>query len=82
MSNKIEKLISKMKRSKSDFTFEDCEKVLLSLGFVVKAQKGSHFRFDRDGKDFITIAKHIPVSKAAVKDVLEAWNTYGGANND
>ncbi|MDR1326813.1 MAG: type II toxin-antitoxin system HicA family toxin [Heliobacteriaceae bacterium] len=76
--SKIEKIIEKMQHSQHGHKFEDCEKVLLSLGFKMKEGKGSHFKFHHPLM-YITIAKHRPVSPGAVKDVLEAYSKFGGS---
>lgn len=72
MGNKIKKIVDRFKRTLSGHSYDDCEKVLLSLGYKLRKSKGSHCLFSK-GAHFITIAKHRPVSKDAVKDVLEAW---------
>jgi predicted RNA binding protein YcfA (HicA-like mRNA interferase family) len=73
MTRKTEKIFAKMKRTLTGWNYEDCEKVLLSLGYKVRQTRGSHYIFSKD-QCYITIAKHKPVSKDAVKDVIEAWN--------
>lgn len=73
--SKVEKLIQKFKESDAGQKYEDCEKILLSLGYELKRIKGSHHQFFKDGLH-VTIAKHKPVSKGAVKDVLNAWGKH------
>lgn len=70
---KVEKIIDKFRRSLAGHSFNDCEKVLLSMGYKIRKSKGSHCQFSKD-KNYITIANHKPVSKDAVKDVLKAWD--------
>ncbi len=72
----IDKIIIKMKNTLAGHTYKDCEKVLFALGYELKRVKGSHHQFSKNGKNHITISKHQPVSKGAVKDVLKAWETY------
>ena len=74
MSNKIEKVVSKMKQSNKGWDFESCMKVLLELGYDMKPGKGDHFKFSKKGLFMIVIARHRPVSPAAVNDVLDAWD--------
>lgn len=73
--DKIEKIIEKFKKSEAGNKYEDCEKILLYLGFVLKRIKGSHYQFVKD-EEHLTVAKHKPVSKGAVKDVLKAWEKH------
>lgn len=73
MTNSIEKIVVKMKRARHGHSFGDCQKVLESKGYKVEAGKGSHFKFFKEGKDMIVIAKHRPVSPQAINDVLRAW---------
>ncbi|MDR1167362.1 MAG: type II toxin-antitoxin system HicA family toxin [Heliobacteriaceae bacterium] len=79
--SKTDKIIEKMKTSSYGHKFEDCQKVLISLGFTMKEGKGSHFKFHHQLM-YITIAKHRPVSPAAVKDVLNACEKIRGTKND
>lgn len=74
MSNKIEKIISKMRQSNKGWDFESCMKVLVHLGYEMKPGKGDHFKFFKQGQSMIVMARHRPVSPAAVIDVLNAWN--------
>jgi len=77
--DKIYKIIEKMRNSLHGHKFEDCEKVLLYLGFKMKEAKGSHFKFIKtDLQRPIVIAKHRPLAPGAVKDVLNAFDTFGG----
>jgi predicted RNA binding protein YcfA (HicA-like mRNA interferase family) len=77
---KVEKIVENMKNSPYGHKFEDCQKVLVSLGFIMKEGKGSHFKFHHKTM-YITIAKHRPVSPAAIKDVLSAYEKIGGTND-
>jgi predicted RNA binding protein YcfA (HicA-like mRNA interferase family) len=70
----VEKIIQKFQKTDAGQKYEDCEKVLLCLGYVLKRIKGSHHQFFKNGEQHITIAKHKSVSKGAVKDVLKAWS--------
>jgi len=70
--DKVEKLIQSFKTSDAGQKYEDCEKVLLYLGYSLRNTKGSH-RVFKKSDEYIVIAKHKPVSKGAVKDVLKAW---------
>lgn len=62
-----------MQRTPHGHTFEDCQKVLIAKGYSMKEGKGSHFKFYKEGKEMLVIAKHRPVSPKAVEDVLSAW---------
>lgn len=63
-----------MKRTRHGHTFEDCEKVLTSIGYELKTTKGSHHTFKNKKGNRITIARHRPVSPAAIEDVIKAWD--------
>lgn len=74
MSKRIEKLVDKMKRTKTGHGFEDCEKVLIASGYHIAHSKGSHFAFKNETtKHRIVIAKHKPIDKQAIEDVIEAY---------
>lgn len=70
---KADKIIKNFKNTNKGQSFEDCEKVLNSLGYKTKSGKGSHFKFIKQNKPMIIIARHNPVSPDAVNDVLEIW---------
>lgn len=70
-----DKIIEKFLKTDAGQKYEDCEKVLLYLGYVLKRIKGSHHQFVKN-QEHVTIAKHKPVSKGAIKDVLTAWRNY------
>ena len=74
---KIEKIIEKFRRTLAGHSYEDCEKVLLSIGYKLRKSKGFHCQFSKNAH-YITIANHRPVSKDAVKDVLQAWDKENG----
>ena len=54
-------------------------KFLLSLGYKKRQGKGSHVIFsiktDLDS-EVIIMANHSPMSEAAIKDVLDAWDKF------
>lgn len=70
-----EKIILKFKKSDAGQKYEDCEKVLIYLGYTHRNSKGSH-RIFKKGEFYVVIANHKPVSKGAIKDVLNAWEKY------
>jgi len=72
MGNKVNKIVEKFKRTQAGHSYKDCEKVLIFLGYKLRKSKSSHCLFSK-GAYFITIANHKPISKDAIKDVLEAW---------
>jgi len=75
-----DKIAARMKRTKYGHTFEDCQKVLESLGYTLRKGKGSHYVFSK-GIKFITIAKHRPVDPKAVQDVINAWEELNPSSN-
>ena len=77
--SKVDKIIDKFKRSNSGQKFEDCEKVLFTLGFILKRVNGSHHQYKKDNL-LITIANHKPVAKDAVNDILKIWEKYNEQN--
>lgn len=70
----LDKIITKFRNSNKGHKFEDCLKILESLGYEMKAGKGSHFKFIKKGRPLIMIARHNPVSPDAVDDVIEEWD--------
>jgi len=70
--SKVDKIIEKFKKTPAGHSYEDCEKVLLAIGYKLRKSKGSHCQFSKMDS-YITIANHRPVSKDAIKDVLKAW---------
>lgn len=76
MNKRVEKIVAKMKKTKAGHSFEDCEKVLIASGYYIAHSKGSHFTFKKETtKHRIVIAKHKPVDKQAIDDVIEAYET-------
>lgn len=73
--DRVEKIVEKFKKSDAGQKYEDCEKVLIYLGYALRNAKGSH-RVFKKGENYIVIAEHRPVSKGAVKDVLNAWDKH------
>lgn len=73
--SKVDKIIEKFKRSNAGQKFEDCEKVLFALGFVLKRTNGSHHQY-KNGSLLLTIANHKPVAKDAVNDILKLWEKH------
>lgn len=73
MTNSIEKIVTKMQRTKHGHSFEDCQKVLEFKGYKMGMGKGSHFKFHKEGKNMIVIAKHKPVNPKAIDDILRIW---------
>ncbi len=71
MSN-IDKIIKKFRSSQFGHTFEDCKKVLESIGFIEKSSRGSHHKFIKNGlnRPFI-LAKHRPIDPAAINEILK-----------
>lgn len=74
MSN-VDKIIKKFKSSQFCHTFEDCKKVLESMGFIEKSSNGSHHKFSKTGlnRPFI-LAKHRPIDPAAINEILKIYD--------
>jgi len=68
----VDKIVKKFRASQFGHTFEDCKKVLETLGFVEKSSRGSHHKFAKQGlnRPFI-LAKHRPIDPAAIAEILE-----------
>lgn len=69
---KVDKVISKFRKSPFGHTFDECKKVLEYLGFEETGSRGSHHKFTKDGlnRPFI-IAKHRPIDPAAINEILK-----------
>jgi len=72
---KPEKILAAFKRTLHGHRFDDCVKILESLGYRMntKQGKGKHVKFTKPGKPMIIIPKKNPVSPGAVEDVIKAW---------
>jgi predicted RNA binding protein YcfA (HicA-like mRNA interferase family) len=70
---KVEKIIAKMKRTRFGHTFEGCEKVLLSKGYILSTIKGSHHTYRDSAGKKITLAKHKPMSPDAIRDIIKIY---------
>lgn len=70
--SKVEKIIQNFRTTQFGHTFEDCKKVLESIGFIEKSSKGSHHKFSKAGlnRPFI-LAKHRPIDPAAINEILD-----------
>lgn len=73
--SKKDKLIQKILDEK-DITYQECEKVLISLGYKIRTPRsgGSHVSFTKDDDErAITLVKtQNPVKKYLIKQVKEA----------
>ncbi len=63
--SQLEKLIEKMRQSKTDVRFTDLEQILIHSGYARIRQKGSHVHFRKQDAPLITI----PIHKNKVKSV-------------
>jgi len=70
--SKVEKIIEKFRNSDTGHRFEDCEKVIIHLGFELKRISGSHHQYKKGSLTY-TIAKHKPVARGAIKSILVLW---------
>jgi len=70
---KVEKIIQKFKNTPHGHSFEECAKVLETLGYVMntKQGKGKHVKFTKPGKPMVIIPKKNPVSPATVNDIIK-----------
>ncbi len=77
----VEKIIESFRNTRYGHTFEECKKILESIGFTEKSSRGSHHKFMKSGlnRPFI-IAKHRPVDPAAITEILEFFDKE--RNND
>jgi predicted RNA binding protein YcfA (HicA-like mRNA interferase family) len=70
--SQLEKLIEKLKRSKSDVSLGDLVNVLSSTGYDRVRQKGSHIHFRKSNSPFITVPTHHQKVKIVyVKEILK-----------
>jgi len=73
MSNKISKIIDKMKRSPADISFNEVRDILVYLGYELSSKGGSHRIFRKPGHEHINIPFAKPIKKHYVKKVLETY---------
>jgi predicted RNA binding protein YcfA (HicA-like mRNA interferase family) len=69
--SKWEKLFEKILRSPKDLRYEELVRVLVGLGYVCRAGKGSHMVFGHESYPALTIPQHTPVKRAYVEQVRE-----------
>lgn len=74
MSNKIHKIIDKMRRSLSSISFNEVQDILVYLGYELSNNgKGSHMIFRKPGYDHVNIPFAKPIKKHYIKKVLELY---------
>lgn len=66
----IDKLIQSLSNNSKIATFADLEKILKHYGWKLKSIKGSHHKFEKDGK-IIILPRHKPMKEIYTKEVLE-----------
>ncbi|WP_123052781.1 hypothetical protein [Clostridium sp. JN-1] len=78
--SKFEKLIMKLKNNPKNARFEELEKILNILGYIMnQTNKGSsHYVFRKKGAYSITIPYAKPINQAYVKLVLEVLKNEMG----
>lgn len=54
----MEKLLEKVRHSKTDLPFTDLEKILSHAGYTNVRQKGSHVHFRKPHAPFLTVPVH------------------------
>lgn len=70
--SQLEKLIEKIKRSKTDIPLNDLIKLLSGNGYERVRQKGSHIHFRKPNAPFITVPVHQQKVKIVyVKEILK-----------
>ncbi|OGL97637.1 hypothetical protein A2318_04275 [Candidatus Uhrbacteria bacterium RIFOXYB2_FULL_45_11] len=70
--SQLEKLIEKIKQSKSDVAFSDLVKLLSSVDYKLVRRKGSHVHFRKQDAPFLTIPTHQNKVKIVyVKEILK-----------
>ena len=70
--SQFEKLIEKLKRSKTDVPLNDLKKILTSVGYEPTRQKGSHIHFRKPNAPFLTVPTHQQKVKIVyVKEILK-----------
>ena len=68
----VNKIIQKMKNQPNGISLQEADKVLVSKGYHLDRQKGSHCQYLNDNGDVITIAAKTPsIKKAYVIAILE-----------
>lgn len=73
--SQIEKLLEKLKQTKTDIPLRDLSKILTSVGYVCVRQKGSHFHFRKANSPFITVPAHQQkVKRVYIKEILSLLN--------
>jgi predicted RNA binding protein YcfA (HicA-like mRNA interferase family) len=73
--DKVDKIINKFRNSDAGHRFEDCEKVILYLGYELKRVSGSHHQYQKAAHTY-TIARHKPVARGAIKEILKLWEKH------
>ncbi len=68
-SKRTERLYEQVVKTRKNCRFEDIERLLLALGFVVRKSGGSHVIFKRGDKT-ISVPNHRPVKEHYVEEVI------------
>lgn len=68
--SRVEKVIEKMRNQPKGIRPEEAEKVLLSLGYYVDNQRGSHRQYRHKTKAPFTLVWENPVERYLIKEIL------------
>jgi predicted RNA binding protein YcfA (HicA-like mRNA interferase family) len=67
----VDKLIEKMRNQPNGISYDEAAKVLEGKGYHFNRQNGSHCHFRAKSGDVITVARHEPLKRAYVEEILE-----------
>jgi ycfA family protein len=74
----IEKLINRLKTNPKSASFEDLDKILVSLGYERRNSGGSHFVYRMKGAPTQTLPRQKPMKICYVKDTLKIYEKLKG----
>lgn len=69
----IEKLINRLKTNPKSASFEDLDKILVSLEYEHRNSGGSHFVYRMKGAPTQTLPRQKPMKICYVKDTIEIY---------
>ena len=84
---KKEKLFKRLLELPKDLRFEELDKILVSVGYVLERTRGSHAIYTKSGANTLTIPRKSPVKSYLIQQVLEEIgdtleNTTDGKKNE
>lgn len=79
---KLDKLFDKILQSPKEMRYEELERVLTNLGYILRPGKGSHMVFHHKKYHEITVPHRSPVKRVYIEQVKEVLKSCLSREND